>query len=169
MVIKSHNGIVDLPANQVFFCDGAGIATWNVDLSNPDDQVIIGPDQCLSTFIFNWMLAQKDCPNFAPFTCCTNSCICPPVTEANVTSLPTIQGCIDDLQIQGTRIGIPAEFLIDGGIVRRLTFLGDGCSAQAPVAIIVLQNNGSIGLDSTTTLGTMVLPLSNGSGRNTAR
>lgn len=166
MVIKSHNGIVDLPANQVFFCNGAGIATWNVDLSNPDDQIIIGPDQCLSTYVFNWMLAQKDCPDFIPFTCCTNACICPPVTEANVTGLPTIQGCIDDLQIQGTRIGVPAEFLIDGGNVRRLTFLPDGCSAEAPVAIIVLQNDGTVGLDSTTTLGTNgVTIIANGSGR----
>jgi len=153
MVIKSHNGIVNLPADQVFFCDGAGIATWNVNLANPDDQIIVGPDQSLSTYVFNWLLAKKDCPNFTPFNCCTTSCTCPVVTEENVTGLPTIQGEIDDLQIQGTRIGDPAEFLIDGGYVRRLTFIPSGCTAEAPVAIIVLRNGGRIGLDSTTTLG----------------
>lgn len=166
MVIKSHNGIVDLPADQVFFNNGAGIATWNVNLSNPDDQVIVGPDQCLSTYIFNWMLAKKDCPNFTPFSCCVDACICPPVTEANVTSLPTIQGCIDDLQIQATRIGDPVQFLIDGGNVRQLTFLHNNCSAEAPVATIILRNNGVIGLDSTTTLGTNgITIIADGSGR----
>lgn len=166
MVIKSHNGIVDLPADQVFFSEGAGIATWDVDLSDPADQIIVGAGQCLSTYIFNWMLAKKDCPNSIPFSCCVDSCSCPVVTEANVTSLPTIQGCIDDLQIQGTRIGDPAQFLIDGGIVRQLTFLNSNCSAEAPVAVIVLQNDGTVGLDSATTLGANgITIIANGSGR----
>jgi hypothetical protein len=153
MVIKSHNGIVDLPADQVFFSNGAGIATWDVDLSDPADQIIVGPDQSLSTYFFNWFCAKKDCPDFTPFSCCAGTCICPPVTEANITGLPTIQGTIDDLQIQGTRIGDPAQFLIDGGLVRHLTFSPSGCDAEAPVAVIVLTNGGSVGLDSTTTLG----------------
>jgi len=166
MVIKSHNGIVELPANQVFFSNGAGIATWNVNLRNVDDQVIIGPNQGLSTYIFNWLLAQKDCPNFTPFMCCMDACVCPAVTEGNVTSLPTIQGTVDDLQIQGTRIGDPAEFLIDGGLVRRMTFLGTACSAVAPVAVIVLRNNGRVGLDSSTTLGTNgITIIADGSGQ----
>ena len=166
MVIKSHNGIVDLPADQVFFSNGAGIATWDVDLSNPEDQVIVGPDQELSTYIFNWIRAKKDCPNFIPFSCCVDACVCPAVTEANVTSLPTIEGTIDDLQLQGTRIGDPAQFMIDGGYVRRLTFLEGSCSAEAPVATVVLKNDGRIGLDSTTTLGTNgVTIIADGSGR----
>jgi len=153
MVIKSHNGIVDLPADQVFFCDGAGITTWDIDLADPDDQIIVGPDQSLSVFILNWILAHKDCPDFVPFNCCLASCVCPVVTEANVTGLPTIQGEVDDLQLRGTRIGDPAQFLIDGGYVRRLTFLPSGCGAEAPVAVVVLRNGGRIGLDATTTLG----------------
>lgn len=153
MVIKSHNGIVDLPADQVFFCEGAGIATWNINLANPEDQIIIGPDQALSTYILNWLLAKKDCPNFIPFNCCITSCTCPVVTESNVTGLPTIQGEVDDLQIMGSRIGDPAQFLVDGGFVRRLSFLPTSCSAQAPVAVVVLRNDGRIGLDSTTNLG----------------
>ena len=165
MVIKSHNGIVDLPADQVFFSNGAGIVTWNVDLSDPADQIIVGPGQSLSTYIFNWMCAQKDCPNFTPFSCCTSSCICPAVTEANITGLPTIQGTIDDLQIQGTRIGDPAEFLIDGGNVRQLTFSPNNCGAEAPVAVIVLTNGGSVGLDGTATLGgNGITIIANGSG-----
>ena len=166
MVIKSHNGIVNLPADQVFFNNGAGIATWDVDLSDPEDQVIVGPDQELSTYIFNWIRAKKDCPNFIPFSCCVDACACPDVTEANITSLPTIEGTIDDLQIQGTRIGDPAQFMIDGGYVRRLTFLEGSCSAEAPVATIVLKNDGRIGLDSTTTLGANgVTIIADGSGR----
>ncbi len=167
MVIKSHNGIVDLPADQVVFTNGAGVATWNVDLSNPEDQLIIGPDQDLPVYIFNWIRAKKNCPDFIPFSCCVNACECPAVTEANVTSLPTIQGTIDDLQIQGTRVGDPAQFLIDGGNVRRLTFTsGGGCCAEAPVATIVLANDGTIGLDGTTMLGANgVTIIANGSGR----
>lgn len=166
MVIKSHNGIVDLPAEQVFFCDGAGIATWDINLSNPEDQIIIGPDQALSTFILNWILAKKDCSNYIPFDCCTASCTCPTVTEANVTSLPTIQGEVNDLQIQGTRIGDPAQILIDGGYVRSLTFLPTGCSAEAPVAVVVLENNGRVGLDNNAMLGLNgITIIANGSGQ----
>jgi hypothetical protein len=166
MVIKSHNGIVDLPADQVFFCEGAGVATWNVNLANPDDQIIIGPDQALPTYIFNWLLAKKDCPNFTPFNCCATSCTCAVVTEANVTGLPTIQGEINDLQIQGTRIGDPAQFLIDGGLVRQLTFLPTSCTAEAPVATITLTNGGRVGIDSTTHLGVNgVTIIANGSGQ----
>jgi hypothetical protein len=166
MVIKSHNGIVDLPADQVVFTNGAGIATWNVDLSNPEDQIIVGPGQELPVYIFNWIRAKKDCPNFIPFSCCVDACMCPAVTEANVTSLPTVQGTIDDLQIQGTRVGDPAQFLVDGGTVGRLTFMQGSCSAEAPVATITLTNDGTVGLDSTTTLGANgVTIIANGSGR----
>lgn len=166
MVIKSHNGIVDLPADQVFFCDGAGITTWDVDLSNPDDQVIVGADQSLSTFIFNWILAQKDCPNFTPFSCCTMSCTCPVVTEANLTGLPVVQGTVENLQLQGTRIGDPAQFIIDGGFVRSLTFSSGNCSAAAPIATAVLRNNGRIGLDSSATLGVNgITVIADGSGQ----
>jgi hypothetical protein len=166
MVIKSHNGIVDLPANQVFFTKGAAVATWNVDLSNPEDQIIIGPGQELPTYIFNWMRAKKDCPDFVPYSCCSNACMCLSVTDANITGLPTIQGSITDLQIQGTRIGDPAQFLIDGGNVDQLTFSSSNCSGEVPVATIVLQNNGSVSLDSTTTLGVNgVVIIANGSGQ----
>ncbi|HSC25262.1 MAG TPA: hypothetical protein VLB80_03550 [Candidatus Babeliales bacterium] len=166
MVIKSHNGIVDLPADQVFFSNGAGIATWDVNLRNASSQIIVGSDQSLSTYIFNWMLAQKDFPNYTPFNCCVDSCSCPAVTEANVTSLPTIQGNVDNFTIQGTRIGDPIQFLIDGGSVGQLTFLNNNCSAEAPVATIVLRNNGTVGLDSTTTLGANgVTIIADGSGR----
>jgi hypothetical protein len=153
MVIKSHNGIVDLPADQVFFCEGAGIATWDINLSSADDQIIVGPGQSLSTFILNWLLTKKDCPNFVPFNCCTASCTCPTVTQANITSLPTVQGEVDDLQFQGTRIGDPVQVLIDGGFVRQLSFSPTSCNAEAPVAVIVLRNDGQLGLDGGTTLG----------------
>jgi hypothetical protein len=166
MVIKSHNGIVDLPADQVFFTKGAAVATWNVDLSNPEDQIIVGPGQELPTYVFNWIRAKKDCPNFVPFSCCVDACVCSTVTEANITGLPTIQGNINDLQIQGTRIGDPAQFLIDGGNVNQLTFVSSSCSGEVPVATIVLQNDGTVGLDSTTTLGTNgVIIIANGSGQ----
>lgn len=166
MVIKHHNGIVDLPADQVFFSNGAGVATWKVDLSNPEDQIIVGPDQELPTYIFNWIRAKKDCPNFIPFSCCANACVCPMVTEQNVTALPTIQGTIEDLQIQGTRIGDPAQFMIDGGYVRNVTFSDSNCGAEAPVVTIVLKNDGRVGLDSTTTLGTNgATIIADGSGR----
>ena len=165
MVIKSHNGIVDLPADQVFFVNGAGVTTWNLDLSNPQDQVIIGPDQDLGTFIFNWILAKKDCPDFVPFSCCLETCNCSVVTEANVTGLPIIEGTVNDLQIQGTRPGDPAQFLINGGTVRQLTFFPTACEAEAPVAVIVLQNGGTVGLDEGMILGINgITIIANGSG-----
>lgn len=165
MVIKSHNGIVDLPEDQVFFTKGAAITTWNVDLSNPEDQIIVGPGQELSSYLFNWIRAKKDCPDFLPFSCCVDACVCSPFTQANLNGLPTIQGTIDNLIIQGTRIGDPAQFLIDGGLVRQLSFVASNCSAEVPVATIILQNDGTVGLDSTATLGTNgVIIVANGSG-----
>ncbi|HEX4069273.1 MAG TPA: hypothetical protein VHX42_04190, partial [Candidatus Babeliales bacterium] len=166
MVIKSHNGIVDLPADQVFFSNGAAVATWNMNLGDPEDQIIIGPDQSLPVYQLNWIRAKKNCPSYVPFTCCVDACMCSTVTEQNVTSLPTIQGTVDELQIQGTRIGDPAQFLIDGGMVRQLTFSEGTCSAEAPVATVTLANNGVVGLDGTTTLGTNgVTIIANGSGQ----
>lgn len=152
MVIRSRNGVVDLPTEQVIFSNGAAITSRNVNLANPEDQIIIPAGETLSSYLFNWQRAQKDCPNFIPFNCCANACACP-VTEENVTSLPTVQGTIDNFEIQAARLGDPVQFLIDGGLVRQLTFINSQTSAEAPVAVVALRNNGTLGLDGTTRLG----------------
>jgi hypothetical protein len=170
MITRSHNGIVDLPAGQVFFCNGVGIADWNTDLSIPADQIIVGPGQSLPTFVFNWNLVKKDCANFSPYQ--SDGCLCGPATEENVSSLPIIQGTIDNLIIQGSRFGDPATFIIDGGLVRNLDFAANDCctvscnplSGQAPVAVIVLRNGGTVELSGEALGSNGVTIIADGSG-----
>lgn len=177
MVTKSHNGIVNLPGSQVFFDDRVGIADWKVDLRNPNNRIIVAADQVLSDYTFNWIVTKKDFKNFIPYDVGdVTMCGCPPATAANIASLPVIQGSVDQLQIQGTRIGDPAQIVIDGGTVREIVFLDNNLSAEAPVAVIILQNEGFVGLgsanvtrdslDATTTLGVNgIMIIANGSGQ----
>lgn len=170
MVTKSHNGIVDLPAGQVFFCNGVGVADWNVDLSNTADNVIVQAGQDVADYVFNWNVAKKDCANYSPYqdVCCQFES----ATEANVSSLPVIQGTVDNLIIQGSRFGDPATVIVDGGLVRNVSFaINDCCAAdcfplsgQAPVAIIILKNNGSVELSSGALGSNGVTIIADGSG-----
>ncbi len=148
MVTKSGSGDVYLPKNQVYFHNRIGIADW---WNNP---ALVNADQCLSDYTINWMALKKGYCDFIPYMPCTyNSCPtnCPAVQHVNIDSIPTIQGSVEQLQIKASRIGDPAHIKVDGGYVRELVFLTGCHSAEAPTAVVVLQNEGRIGLGNANT------------------
>lgn len=147
MVTKSGNGIIDLPKNQVFFDPRVGIANWNLNLNDPNQVVIVPRGQFISDYTLNWQYTLKDYTIFTPYIIdCITTCTVQPVVEANVTAIPTIQGLVQQLQLAGTRLGDPVHVKIDGGIVEELVFLKGFSSGSAPVAVVVLQNGGKVGL-----------------------
>lgn len=150
MVTKSHNGIITLPKSCVLFGPGMGIADRSIDLQIPEQRIIIPADQCLSDYTLFWPEIMKDALNFVPYEIGSFDAFnCLPVTRQNITGLPTVLGMVEQLQIKGSRIGDAAHLMVDGGSVRELVFLPNNTmSAQAPVATIVVQNDGWIGLGS---------------------
>ena len=151
MVTRSGNGIVNLPENQVFFDPAVGIANWNLDLTDPTQIVIVPAGTNVSDYAINWQFTTKNYTTFSPYIIdCINTCTCPEVVTMNVTDIPTIQGTVQQLQNEGSRLGDPAHIKIDGsmgaGIVEELVFLPGWSSGSAAVAVIVLENGGSVGL-----------------------
>ncbi len=147
MITKSRDGLIELPKSQVYFADRMGIADWRLDLSNL--QVVVSAGTCLSDYTLNWIATRKDIENFCPIELGdVTICQCPEVTQKQVASLPTIQGEVDQLQIQGSRIGDEVHIMIDGGKVRELVFQKGNQSAEAPVAVVVLKNDGRVGVGS---------------------
>lgn len=152
-IVRSRNGQIDLLKNQAFFKALTGISEWNVDLGNKN--ILVGPAERLAEYTFNWIAAKKDYTVFTPYEIGdVTICDCPPVTPANVTDLPTIFGTpemttsLDQLQIQGSRIGDPAMIMFDGCLVREVIFNLGNCPAEAPVGLFVLQNDARVGLGS---------------------
>lgn len=147
MVTKSCNGIVNLPENQVLFDPRVGIANWNLDLNQANQIVIVPAGASASDYTINWQFITKNYNTFTPYiVSCVDKCSCPEVVTANVTDIPTIEGTVQQLQIDGTRLGDPAHIKIDGGIVEELVFTPGYSSASAPVAVVVLENKGTVGL-----------------------
>jgi len=147
MITKSRNGIIELPKSQIYFDDRMGIADWRLNLNNK--LVVVESGTCLSDYTLNWIATKKDIVNFCPYEVGdVTICECPQVTEKNVASLPTIQGIVDQLQIQASRFGDPVHITVDGGHVRELIFQRGNQSAEAPVGVIVLKNDGRVGIGS---------------------
>lgn len=148
MVTKSRNGIVNLPRNQVFFNLRVGISQWKLDLNDPLQRIIIGPNQKISDYTLDWEATIKDCTEYVPFDppMTPPICTCPPLTQPNITAIPVVQGDVDQLQIKRSRLGDQVTLMVDGGYVRQLVFLTGYDSAEAPVGTIVVQNNGIVGL-----------------------
>ena len=147
MITKSRDGLLELPKSQVYFPEGMAIADWRLDLRNL--QVVVSAGTCLSDYTLNWIATRKDIENFCPIELGdVTICQCPEVTQKQVASLPTIQGEVDQLQIQGSRIGDEVHIMIDGGKVRELVFQKGNQSAEAPVAVVVLKNDGRVGVGS---------------------
>lgn len=145
MVTKSQNGEVLLPPAQVFFSDTVGIAQWqpNMTINN----VIVPIDTYYSDYTLDWLAITKD-PAFFPYLISdVNICDCPPFTTTNMTQIPEVQGQVDQLQIVGSRIGDPVHLYINGGWVRELVFLPDCKAGEAPVAVVVMRENGRLGLN----------------------
>ena len=149
MITKSGNGVVDLPKSQVFFDARVGVADWQLDLSDANARTIVEDGQCVSDYTLNWPATKKDFANFCPYEVgCFDPCQCPAVEAKNVTNLPTVRGVVDQLQIKGSRLGDAAHVMVDCGRVRELVYLSGTRSGAAPVGVVVLQNNGRVGLGS---------------------
>ena len=148
MVLKSDNGTVCLPLKNVYFDNQIGVKSWKLDLRTTN--VLVPKGQKLSDYTINWLCTIKDFANFTPYEvgCFQDCCCCPEVLPKNITSLPTIKGKVDQLQVKGSRLGSAAHVMVDGGHVRELIFFGGCSSADAPVGVVVLQNCGKVGLGS---------------------
>ncbi len=96
MITRSDNGVIDLPANQVFFCNRIGITNWDIDLHDPMQEIIVRADEDLAEFTLNWRNVCKDFDVFCPFVVDNvNACSCQPVLPCNVTGVPTIEVQLD--------------------------------------------------------------------------
>lgn len=140
-----QNGVVNLPPAQVFFSDTVGIAEWqpNMTINN----VIVPTGAYYSDYTLDWLAITKD-PAFFPYLISdVNICDCPPFTTTNLINIPVVQGQVDQLQVVGSRIGDPAHIQIAGGWVRELLFLPNCKAGEAPVAVVVMQDNGRLGLN----------------------
>ncbi len=147
MVTQSRNGIVDLPKNQVFFDPRVGIANWNLNLSDPDQIVIVPSDRCLSDYTLNWLFTTKDYNVFCPYIIdCLNTCTCTPVVQMNVDGIPTVEGTVQQFQIAGSRLGDPAHLKVSGGTIGELVMLTGWNSGEVPTAVLVLENEAAVGL-----------------------
>jgi hypothetical protein len=172
LITRTRNGIVDLPAGQVFFCDDLGIINGNTDLSTMSGQILVAPGEEVGDLVLDWQILKKNCMNFSPFQP-VGPC-CPTVTETNVSSLPTIEGTVNNLIIRGSRLGDAATFIVNGGTVRNIEFpINNSCciddcqniSGQAPVATIILENNGTVVLSGEGAGAVGITIIANGSGR----
>lgn len=146
MVTKSGNGLINLPESKVHFGLRTGIANWKLDLNTTP--TIIPSGVTISDYSFNWIATCK-ADGFVPFSpqdCCSCNCV---ITSENVFGVPTVLGTVDQLKIQGSRIGDSAHIKIGkGGYVRELIFQPGCPSADAPTGVVVLEDGGHVGLGS---------------------
>jgi hypothetical protein len=152
MVTRSHNGVIDLPKNQVFFTSRVGTTVWQPNLSVAADRVLVPFGTSISDFTMDWGALQKDYTSsgsFVPYElkCTPSPCDCPPVTDANLRALPIVEGEVDQFQIRRSRIGDQAHLQVkEGGFIRELVFLV-GCNpAEAPVGFLVVQDQAHVGI-----------------------
>lgn len=148
MVVKSGNGFVSLPRTQVMFDYRVGITNWRLDLATTT--TIVPADAALSDYTLDWGCVKKNCPAYMPYelNCVPNPCECPPITQQNITSLPTVLGSVRQFQVKRSRLGDMVNLLVDGGTINELVFLTGGNSAEGPLALLVLRNFGNVGLNS---------------------
>lgn len=158
MVVRSGNGVIDLPQTEVFFNSRVGVTDWRPNLMV--NNVLVGADESFSDFTIDWMQVVTDCDSFVPYDPRMTPLVCdvPPVTEANVTNLPTILGTVQQLQVKRSRLGDQITLQIGdatdnvpGGFVRELIFLKGFNAAEAAMGTIVLDGFGRVGLGSAAT------------------
>lgn len=174
MITKSHNGSIDLPRNQVFYDLTVGVSDWQLDLATT--QTVIPFGMCLSDYSLDWLNVKKNCPLFEPYPVMVmEPCSTQTVIPANILDIPVVQGLVDQFQVLGSRLGSPVHLKIDGGRIRELVFFNTNHSAEIPTGVIVVQNNGRVGLgtanrnaDSVDTVGFLgangITIIANGSG-----
>ncbi len=162
MVAKSGNGIVDLPTNEVLFWQTVGIQQTALTLSDPAQQLIVGAGERLSDYTLDWANATKDfcqnplsagyVPYLKPDVNTTTSCVVlgyqVPVVSANLQSLPTVRGRVDQLQVKNSTVGDRAAFVVDGGWVRELVSMNSTTPGVTAVATAIIQDDGILGVGS---------------------
>jgi hypothetical protein len=149
MVTRSGNGVVNLPKNQVLYHDGVGLGNWKLNLIT-DSAVIIGPNEKFSDYTLNWIDTTKDFSLFTPYVVDNvNSSTCPPVVSANISPVPTILGRVDQMQIEGSRLGDEAFIKVgQGGFVRELLFFNGCISGEESVGFVILEDDSRVGIGS---------------------
>lgn len=146
MITRSGNGIIDLPANQVFFCNRIGITNWNIDLHDPMQEVVVRADEDLAEFTINWRDICKDFDVFCPFVVdSVNACSCPPILPCNVTGVPTIEGSVGRLLLSGSTIASPVTVKVNGGSVGEMLFLACPDVCSSPVGVLIVENDARVG------------------------
>jgi hypothetical protein len=150
MVSKSRNGVLIVPTRSVLFDDGFAIAHSSLDMSDANQQVIVGPDDILSDYSLDWSAVTKDYTAFTPYEPAVTPSLCgqATVTTANISALPTIQGAIGQLQLKQAQLGNRPHVMIDGGRIQELIMLNGEEPGVDQTAVLVLQNNARVGLGS---------------------
>lgn len=145
MITKSLNGLIDLPRSQVFYDLTIGVADWSLDLATT--QTVIPYGMSLSDYSLDWLTVKKNCPLFEPYPVMVmEPCQTQAVVPANILDIPVVQGTVDQFQVLGSRLGSPVHLKVDGGRIRELVFFNTNHSAEIPTGVIVVQNNGRVGL-----------------------
>lgn len=145
MITRSGNGVIDLPANQVFFNNCVGITNWDLNLHDPLQEVIIRADENLAQFTLDWQKTCKDFDTFCPFVVdSVNACTCPPVLPCNVTGVPTIEGSVGRLLLAGSTIASPVTVKVSGGNVGELLFLSCADACTLPIGVLIVENNARV-------------------------
>lgn len=146
MITRSGNGVIDLPSNQVSFCNGVGITNWNIDLHDPLQEVVVRGDEDLAEFTINWREICKDFDVFCPYVVdSVNACSCPPVLPCNVTGVPTIEGSVGQLFLTGSTMASPVTVKVSGGSIGEMLFLACPDVCSSPVGVVIVENNARIG------------------------
>ncbi|MEX0939826.1 MAG: hypothetical protein WDZ41_00525 [Candidatus Babeliales bacterium] len=151
MVVKSRNGVINLPKSQVFFDSRVGITQWNINLTDTAQRTLIPAGICLSDFTMDWGAVQKDYTSsnsFVPYEpkMTPTGCECPPVTDSNLRALPMVLGMVDQFQIKRSRLGDQAHLQVKGGKIRELVMLTGCNTAEAPVGFLVVEDEAFVGL-----------------------
>ena len=164
MVGVGFNGALSLPSGQMFINNQVGITRSNLDMSDATQRIVVGPTTTISDFTIDWKYTIKDTcppsatPTYIPYNPIALPAACqqPAVVAANMTNVPTIQGNIDQLLVENSRLGDPATVKFSGvtalGVttgskVRELVFSEAGPdSGVAPVGIVITENNAVVGL-----------------------
>jgi hypothetical protein len=150
IVSKSRNGVIVVPTRSVLFDDGFAIAHSSLDMSDANQQVVVGPDDILSDYSLDWSAVTKDYTAFTPYEPAVTPSLCgqATVTTANISALPTIQGAIGQLQLKQAQLGNRPHVMIDGGRIQELIMLNGEEPGVDQTAVLVLQNNARVGLGS---------------------
>lgn len=156
MVALGFNGAVTLPKSQVYFHPAVGVTNSNLNMAATPSQVVIIPaGASFADYTLDWKYTVRNtcvALGYTPYTfpSVPNTCSLTPVVAANITTIPTIQGEVDQFLIKNARLGDEAAILVDGslggGIIKELILQNGYDTGVAPTAIVTVTNNAIVGL-----------------------